>query len=92
MEQDFFPKRPEINPTIYAYQLPGVASHKGYLKIGYTERTAKVRIDEQLHTSKISYEIMLEEFAEQVIYSRNIDHAKKQNYKALMNVGIVDTP
>ena len=63
MEQDFFPKRPEINPTIYAYQLPGVASHKGYLKIGYTERTAKVRIDEQLHTIKISYEIMLEESA-----------------------------
>ena len=34
----FFPPRPEIEPTIYAYALPGVPSHDGYLKVGYTER------------------------------------------------------
>ena len=38
-------------------------SHKGYLKVGYTDRTAKVRIDEQLHTSKVPYEIVLVESA-----------------------------
>jgi len=54
MEQNFFPQRPSITPTIYAYRLPGVDSHRGYLKVGYTDRTAKERIDEQLHTSKIA--------------------------------------
>ena len=63
MEQNFFPQRPSITPTIYAYRLLGVDSHKGYLKVGYTDRTAKERIEEQLHTSKISYEIVLVESA-----------------------------
>lgn len=63
MEQNFFPQRPTVTPTIYAYRLLGVDSHKGYLKVGYTDRTAKERIDEQLHTSKIRYEIVLTEFA-----------------------------
>ena len=63
MEHNFFPQRPTITPTIYAYRLPGVDSHKGYLKVGYTDRTAKERIDEQLHTSKIAYEIVLVESA-----------------------------
>lgn len=59
MEHNFFPQRPAVTPTIYAYRLPGVDSHKGYLKIGYTDRSAKERIEEQLHTSKIKYEIVL---------------------------------
>ena len=63
MEQNFFPQRPKITPTIYAYRLIGVDSHKGYLKVGYTDRTAKERIEEQLHTSKIKYEIVLVESA-----------------------------
>ncbi len=65
MEQqhNFFPQRPSVTPTIYAYRLPGVESHKGYLKVGFTNRTAKERIDEQLHTSKIRYEIVLVESA-----------------------------
>ena len=63
MPNNFFPQRPSITPTIYAYRLPGVDSHKGYLKVGFTNRTAKERIDEQLHTSKIAYEIVLVESA-----------------------------
>ena len=63
MEQNFFPQRPTVTPTIYAYRLIGVDSHKGYLKVGYTDRTAKERIDEQLHTSKVQYEIVLVESA-----------------------------
>ena len=53
MAQNFFPQRPTVTPTIYAYKLVGVESHKGFLKVGYTDRTAKERIDEQLHTSKV---------------------------------------
>ena len=63
MEHNYFPQRPTITPTIYAYKLIGVDSHKGYLKVGYTDRTAKERIDEQLHTSKVNYEIVLVESA-----------------------------
>ncbi len=63
MEQNYFPLRPAVTPTIYAYRLPGVESHKGYLKIGYTDRTAKERVDEQLHTAKLNYEIVLAESA-----------------------------
>ena len=63
MPNNFFPQRPSVTPTIYAYRLPGVESHKGYLKVGFTNRTAKERIDEQLHTSKIRSEIVLIESA-----------------------------
>ena len=63
MEQNFFPQRPTVTPTIYAYRLIGVETHKGYLKVGYTDRTAKERIEEQLHTSKVQYEIVLVESA-----------------------------
>ena len=50
-ETEFFPQRPSITPTIYAYKLDGVDSHKGYIKVGYTERDAATRIKEQLHLS-----------------------------------------
>ena len=63
MEHNYFPQRPTVTPTIYAYRLIGVDSHIGYLKVGYTDRTAKERIDEQLHTSKVQYEIVLVESA-----------------------------
>lgn len=63
MSHNFFPQRPKVTPTIYAYKLVGVESHKGFLKVGYTDRSAKERIDEQLHTSKVKYEIMLVESA-----------------------------
>ena len=63
MEHNFFPQRPKVTPTIYAYRLVGVDSHKGFLKVGYTDRTAKERIDEQLHTSKVKYETVLVESA-----------------------------
>ena len=63
MTQEFFKQRPQVTPTIYAYELVGVDSHKGYLKIGYTDRNAETRIKEQLHTSSIPYKIILKESA-----------------------------
>lgn len=55
----FFAPRPQITPTIYAYELTGVASHRGYLKIGYTERDVETRVAEQMHTSAVPYKIVL---------------------------------
>jgi hypothetical protein len=63
MSNDFFVQRPPIHPTIYAYKLEGVASHKSYIKVGYTERNVEKRIAEQLHTSGIPYKILLKESA-----------------------------
>lgn len=63
MPTDFFVQRPSVYPTIYAYALDGVSSHKGYIKVGYTERDVEKRIAEQMHTSGIAYKILLKESA-----------------------------
>lgn len=63
MPTEFFVQRPSVTPTIYAYSLPDVASHKGYIKVGYTERDVEKRIAEQMHTSGVSYKILLKESA-----------------------------
>ncbi|PSJ72147.1 restriction endonuclease [Sphingobacteriales bacterium UPWRP_1] len=62
-KKEFFPPRPSANPTIYAYELVNVATHKGLLKIGYTDRDAPTRIKEQLGTAAIPYKIVFEESA-----------------------------
>ena len=61
--QEFFQQRPEVHPTIYAYSLVGVDSHKGYLKVGFTERDVDTRVKEQMHTSAVPYKIHLRESA-----------------------------
>lgn len=63
MATNFFPKRPDVTPTIYAYELTGVDTHKGLLKVGYTDRNAQKRVAEQLRTSRISFRIVFEESA-----------------------------
>ena len=74
MSKEFFPKRPDANPTIYAYELTGVATHKGLLKIGFTNRNPKARIEEQLKTSRIKYKIVFEESAMRNDGSSFTDH------------------
>lgn len=61
--QEFFIQRPQVNPTIYAYELIDVPSHNGFIKIGYTDRNVETRIKEQLHTSGIAYKILLKQSA-----------------------------
>lgn len=58
-----FEQRPSVTPTIYAYTLPDVPTHRGYLKVGYTERNVEERVREQLHTSGVRYQIVLRESA-----------------------------
>lgn len=72
--KEFFPPRPSTNPTIYAYELVGVATHKGLLKIGYTDRDAQTRIKEQLGTAAIQYKIVFEESAMKRDGSSFTDH------------------
>ncbi len=60
MSDKYFTKRPELNPTIYVYEIPDAENRKGLLKVGYTTRNAKDRIKEQLQTSGVKYNILLE--------------------------------
>ena len=65
MNINFFPPRPQTNPTIYAYQDTN-PQYKGLLKIGYTTRDAKTRIAEQypiIKPGELPYKILLEETA-----------------------------
>ena len=52
--ENLFPIPPETQPKIYAYSLPKVPDHNGYVKIGYTTRNPRERIREQLQTAGIT--------------------------------------
>src|SRR3989338_434489 len=62
--KDFFPKKPEINPKIYAYT---DKAYEGLLKIGYTAVDVKKRVAEQYPTKRpgdsLPYKIVFEESA-----------------------------
>ncbi len=45
MPKEFFPARPASNPTIYAFE-DSHPQNAGLLKVGYTTRTAKQRLDD----------------------------------------------
>ncbi len=57
-ESEFFPKRSEAKPKIYAYELPGVATHRGFIKVGFTARDVETRIREQLRTAAVDYRVV----------------------------------
>ena len=73
-KKEFFPPRPSTNPTIYAYELVGVSTHKGLIKIGFTSRDAFSRVSEQLRTSGLKYTIVFEESAMKRDGSSFTDH------------------
>ena len=72
--QEFFAPRPDVTPTIYAYELIGVKSHEGYIKVGYTDRDADTRIREQMHTSAVPYRILFQASAMREDGSCFMDH------------------
>ena len=73
-KKEFFPPRPTSNPTIYAYELVGVSTHIGQIKIGFTSRDAFSRVSEQLRTSGLKYTIVFEESAMRNDGSSFTDH------------------
>jgi hypothetical protein len=73
-KKDFFPSRPSTNPTIYAYELPGIPYKEGQLKIGQSKRLGEVRIDEQTKTAGVKYKILFEESAMKRDGSSLTDH------------------
>lgn len=85
MKQQFFPKKSEANPTIYAYELPNDTSRKGQLKIGYTNRTAQERIKEQIGAARSVFKIVLEESA---MRNDGSDFRDYEIHRYLRNKGI----
>ncbi|MDP4913306.1 MAG: GIY-YIG nuclease family protein, partial [Saprospiraceae bacterium] len=73
-KKEFFPPRPTTNPTIYAYEMVGVSTHIGQIKIGFTSRDAFSRVSEQLRTSGLKYTIVFEESAMRNDGSSFTDH------------------
>lgn len=73
-KNEFFPERASVNPTIYAYELVGVTTHVGLIKIGYTDRDAQTRIKEQLGTAAIQYKIVFEDSAMKRDGGSFVDH------------------
>ena len=48
----------ELFPKIYAYTIPDLSSHEGWIKIGYTERDVETRIKEQVGTAGIAHKTL----------------------------------
>jgi hypothetical protein len=63
MSKSFFPKKSEVTPSIYAYELPNDISRKGQLKIGQTHRSVLARVTEQVGATRVAFNIVLEENA-----------------------------
>lgn len=59
MSQEFFPKKSEASPNIYAYELHNDTTRQNQLKIGFTNRSAKERIKEQVGATHAEYNILL---------------------------------
>ena len=62
-DEKLFFECPKSNPTICAYELSGVPSHEGFIKIGYTERDVGERVKEQTHTAGVRAKILFKESA-----------------------------
>jgi len=86
MPDKFFPKRPDAKPTIYAYRIIGAENREGLLKVGYTTRNAGQRVKEQLQTSGLQYEIVLEESAVRSDGTVFTDH---EVHRALESMGLI---
>lgn len=75
----------EVKYKIYAYTLPDVPSHEGYVKIGQTTRDAKTRVFEQVGTVGLKPKILFEKLARKADGTWFRD---KQLHRYIMSKGI----
>ncbi|MDX8365236.1 Eco57I restriction-modification methylase domain-containing protein [Cytobacillus sp. IB215665] len=73
----------ELDLKIYAYTLPEVPSHEGYVKIGDTNRHVKKRIFEQVGTAGLNPKILFEKIAKKSdgtwFHDKSLHRFLKQN-------------
>ncbi|MBQ9084783.1 MAG: GIY-YIG nuclease family protein [Clostridia bacterium] len=89
MTKQFFTQRPEVNPTIYVYKLVGVQSHEGYIKVGYTDRSAEIRIEEQIGAVHVPHQILHQESA---MRKDGISFTDKSVHRILRRKGFKNLP
>ena len=86
-QADFFPRRPELTPQIYAYSDP---QYPGMLKIGYTAHDVQKRVAEQYPTKrpgdKLPYKIEYHDSSireDGTVFTDHLVHKwlKKRNYE-----------
>lgn len=88
----FFPQRPEVHPSIYAYRDKN-PDHANFLKVGYTEADVKKRVAQQFPIIQPGegkpYEIVFAESAMRTDGSSFMDHAvhKRLAANGFENVG-----
>lgn len=73
---NFFPQRPEANPTIYAYEDTN-PQYEGLLKVGFTTTNSQLRVAQQYPTLRpgaLPYKIVFEESAMRNDGSAFTDH------------------
>ena len=83
-KKDFFPPRPSVNPTIYAYETPNDITRQGQIKIGNSRREVDKRVKEQIGAVRSTYKIVFEESAMRPDGSSFTDksvHALLRKYK-----------
>jgi len=85
---DLFPKKSTATPMIYVYEIIGADNRKGLLKVGFTSRDVKTRVQEQLGTSGLKYKIGLEESAMRNDGSSFSDH---EVHSQLKKDGFINT-
>lgn len=76
-----------VLPSIYCYETPDVITHKGWVKIGYTEQKVDERLKEQTFTPGIRYE---EKWRDLAIYTdgSNLTFTDKEFGNFLISKGI----
>lgn len=88
----FFPQRPEVHPSIYAYRDKN-PDHAEFLKVGYTEIDVEKRVAQQFPVIQPGegkpYEIVFAESSMRTDGSSFMDHAvhKRLEAKGFENVG-----
>ena len=71
----------EVIPVIYAYTTPEIARHDGYTKIGDTGRETGKRLDEQMLTSDVHYNL---EWELNAIYEGTNETFRDKDFHAYM--------
>ncbi len=91
-DSDFFPKRPDVHPSIYAYR-DYYSEHKGMLKVGFTQHDVERRVAQQFPVLQPGkgkpYEIVFSESAMRSDGTSFTDHDvhKRLVHNGFKNVG-----
>jgi hypothetical protein len=87
MSFESFPKRPDVNPTIYAYSLPN-ANYKNLLKIGFTNGDVKKRVKQQFNIKDAGEAIYKIVFSEPAIRNDGTSFVDRDIHRHLRKKGV----